>query len=28
MESAWTWMLYEQGIVKKSPAEFGIEKPQ
>ncbi len=27
MESAWTWMLYEQGIVKKSPAEFGIEKP-
>lgn len=27
MESAWTWALYEMGIAKKSPKEFGIKKP-
>jgi len=27
MESLWTWMLYEQGIAMKSPAEFGIPRP-
>jgi len=27
MESFWTWMLYEQGIASKSPAEFGIPRP-
>jgi tripartite-type tricarboxylate transporter receptor subunit TctC len=27
MESVWTWMLYDQGIATKSPAEFGIPRP-
>jgi tripartite-type tricarboxylate transporter receptor subunit TctC len=27
MESVWTWTLFDLGIAKKSPAEFGIPKP-
>ena len=27
MESVWTWTLYDLGIAKKSPSEFGIPKP-
>jgi tripartite-type tricarboxylate transporter receptor subunit TctC len=27
MESVWTWTLFDLGITKKSPAEFGIPKP-
>ncbi len=27
MESVWNWTLYDLGIAKKSPAEFGIPKP-
>lgn len=27
MERVWTWTLYDLGVAKKSPAEFGIAKP-
>ena len=27
MESVWCWTLYDLGIAKKSPADFGIPKP-